>query len=67
MSDVNDAEYSGPNLKALRRIMAALIASAVLCFAICVTLIARAKPPEPSTPTHVRCACGGQCARIRAK
>ena len=62
-----DYAHTSPNLKALRRIMAALIASAVLCFAICITLIARTKPPQPTTATRVRCACGGQCARIRAK
>ena len=57
-------EYTGPNLKALRCIMAALFPSAALCFAICITLIARTKPPRPQavhTATPARCICGGQC------
>jgi hypothetical protein len=61
-------EYSGPDVKALRRIMAALFISAALCFAICITLIVRTKAPQRQT-THIvtpaRCACGGQCARRR--
>jgi hypothetical protein len=37
-------EYTGPNLRALRRIMAALFISAALCFTICLTLIVHDKP-----------------------
>lgn len=60
-------DYAGanPNLKALRRIGFALVASAVLCFAVALTLIARTKPPQHSTSTiPVRWLCGGHCARI---
>lgn len=63
-----DYAHANPNLKALRRILYALLASAALCFAITLTLIARARPAQQkahSTPAH--CVCGGQCARIRAK
>jgi hypothetical protein len=60
-----DDGYSGPDLKALRRILFALIASAVLCFAIALTLIARTKRPNMPmrTASPARCACGGQCVR----
>jgi hypothetical protein len=61
-------EDANPNLKALRRIMFALFASAALCFAITLTLITRTTPPQHQAhATPARCACGGQCARIRAK
>ena len=61
-------EYSGPNLKALRRIMAALFTSAALCFAICVTLIVRTKPQQSQAAhiaTSARCICGGRCMHRR--
>ena len=63
-------EYTGPNLKALLRIMAALFTAAALCFAICITLITRPKPPRHHsvhTATPARCICGGQCASQRAR
>jgi hypothetical protein len=68
MTAITDADYFGPNLKALRRILAALIASAVLCFAITLTLIARAKPPQTGTRiAQKRRACPTQCARRRTR
>jgi len=39
-----DYANANPNLKALKRILFALIAAAALCFAVTLTLIARAKP-----------------------
>ena len=61
-------EYTWPDVKALRRIMAGLFLAAALCFAICVTLIVRTKPPHRETAhiaTPARCICGGQCLRRR--
>jgi hypothetical protein len=68
MSAIAEGEYSGPDVKALRRIMAALFTAAVLCFAICLTLIVRAKPPQRQAEhitTPARCICGRQCLRHR--
>ena len=59
-------EYTGPDVKALRRIMAALFIAAALCFAICVNLIIRTKPPQRQAAhitTPARCTCGWQCLR----
>jgi hypothetical protein len=59
-----DYANANPNLKALKRILFALIAAAALCFAVTLTLIARAKPHGQSVhQTPARCACGGQCMR----
>ena len=53
-----------PDFKALRRIMAGLIASAVICFGICMALILRDGPrPVVQPAAHPRCACGGKCLR----
>jgi hypothetical protein len=53
-----------PNLKALRRIMAGLIASAVICFGICMALIVRdGRRPAVRPAVHPHCACGGKCLR----
>jgi len=63
-------EYTGPDVKALRRIMAALFTAAALCFAICVALVVRTKAPQRQAAhiaTPARCTCGGQCARPRAR
>jgi hypothetical protein len=63
-----DYAHANPNLKALRRILYALLTAVALCFGITLTLIARTRPPQHQTPsTPARCACGGQCARSRAK
>jgi len=59
-------EYTGPDVKALRRIMAALFIAAALCFAICFMLIIRTRPPQRQTAhitTPARCICGRQCLR----
>jgi hypothetical protein len=61
-------EDCNPDVKALRRIMAALFTAAALCFAICVTLIVRTKPPQRQNAhitTPARCTCGVQCLRRR--
>jgi hypothetical protein len=61
-------ENCNPDVKALRRIMAALFTAAALCFAICVTIIVHAKPQQRQAvhvSPHARCNCGGQCARRR--
>ena len=61
-------EYTGPDLKALRRIMAALFTAAALCFTICVAMIVHAKPQQRQAAhitTPARCTCGGQCLRRR--
>ena len=59
--------YAGPNLKALRRILAALIISAALCFAICLALILHAPKPQQRqirrAETRTECHCQGQCMR----
>lgn len=61
-------EGRGPNLKALRRILYALIASAMLCFAITLTLIARTKPIQNGTRiAQKRCGCGASCVREHAR
>lgn len=53
-----------PDFKALRRIMAGLIASAIICFGICMAMIVRAGPrPVVRLAVHPRCACGGKCLR----
>ena len=56
-----------PDFKALRRILAALIISAAVCFAICLALILHApKPSQPQprrTATHAECHCEGRCMR----
>jgi hypothetical protein len=51
-----------PDFKALRRIMAGLIASAVICFGICMALIVRDRPVARHA-VHPHCACGGKCLR----
>ena len=61
------ATTTGPNVKALRRILYGLLLSAALCFAICLTLIARTKPPAQAIHTPARCTCGGQCMRTLAR
>ena len=48
-----------PNLKALRRIMAALIAAAVITFGIAMFLIVRPLPSPRVTRAVPRCACRG--------
>jgi hypothetical protein len=48
-----------PNLKALRRIMAALIAAAVITFGIAMFLIMRPLPSPRVTRAPPRCACRG--------
>jgi hypothetical protein len=52
------AEKTRPDMKALRRILYALFFSAVLCFAICVTLVLRQGHITPALhkPVH-RCTC----------
>jgi hypothetical protein len=60
-------EDANPNLKALRRILYALIASAALCFAITLTLIARTKPPQRGTRVaRSQCTCLS-CARTHPR
>jgi hypothetical protein len=54
-----DYESFQPNLKALRRIMAALIAAAVITFGIAVLLILRPLPSPRVTRAVRRCACKG--------
>jgi hypothetical protein len=54
-----DYESFQPNLKALRRIMAALIAAAVITFGIAMFLIMRPLPsPRVTHPARV-CTCHG--------
>jgi len=68
MTAIDTADYSGPNLKALRRILAALIASAVICFAITIALIAHAKPHQNGTRiAQKHCMCGVSCARAQTR
>jgi hypothetical protein len=53
-----------PDFKALRRIMAGLIASAIICFGVCTALIVRdSRRPAVRPAVHPRCACGGKCLR----
>ena len=54
-----------PNLRALRRIMAAFIVAAAICFAICITLIFRqANAGHAVTRRAINhCICGGHCLR----
>lgn len=54
-----DYESFEPNLKALRRIMAALIAAAVITFGIAVFLIMHPLPSPRATRAVPRCACKG--------
>jgi len=63
--NIMQGEYTGPDVKALRRIMAALFTAAALCFAISIGLIVRTKPPQPhqTATTPARCICGRQCLR----
>lgn len=57
-----------PDFRALRRILAALIVSAALCFAICLALIFHApKPGQRQTrraETRTECHCEGRCMRL---
>lgn len=63
-----DYANANPDRKALRRILYALIASAALCFAVTLTLIARAKPPQTGTRVAQKsCACGNRCERVPAR
>jgi hypothetical protein len=54
-----DYESFQPHLKALRRIMAALIAAAVITFGMSVFLITRPLPSPRVTRAAPRCACKG--------
>ena len=63
-----DYANAKPDLKALKRILYALIASAALCFAVTLTLITRTKPPQTGTRiAQKRCACGNRCLREPAR
>jgi hypothetical protein len=52
-----------PNLKALRRIMAAFIVSAALCLIIAITIAVLNPPPRLVAHSARRCACrkAGSC------
>ena len=53
-----------PNVRALRRISAALVATTLFCLAICALLIFRdAKTQHNPDPMLVRCTCMGRCLR----
>lgn len=54
-----DYESFNPNLKALRRILFALIAAAVVTFAIALSLILHPVPQPRVTRTARKCTCGG--------
>jgi len=56
-------EYTGPDVKALRRILYSLFLSAALCFAVCLALVFRQGriASAPHKPMH-RCTCAG-CPR----
>jgi len=54
-----DYESFQPNLKALRRIMAALIAAAVITFGIAMFLIIRPLPSPRITHSARVCTCKG--------
>ena len=57
-----------PNVKALRRILYALILSAILCFGICLALIANTKPQaQDSALRRVPCHCANNCMRARER
>ena len=57
-------EIPQPDFKAQRRIMAAFIASAVICFGICMAMIVHdGRKPAVRPAVHPRCACGGKCLR----
>jgi hypothetical protein len=62
--DLTDAT---PNLPALRRILWALAAAAVLCFAICAVLVVHDGPVkrQPARAISPACRCSGQCMRPR--
>ena len=58
-----------PDVKALRRIMAAFIVSAGFCLAICILFVARnARMPRPALhKTMPHCKCTGHCMRKGAR
>lgn len=62
------ATTTGPDVKALRRILYALFLSAALCFAICLALVARIKPEtRHSAPRRVPCHCDNKCMRTSTR
>jgi hypothetical protein len=63
MHDVMPRSSSAPDFTALRRILAAFVAAALICVAIAFTLIIRTKPHQPTISKSVRrCNCAG-CPR----
>lgn len=63
------APYAQPNVKALRRILAAFLAATALASVICMLVIMRDirainnRPPQKAAIHHCTCKGAGQCIR----